>query len=299
MLVLGVDMGGSATRWVARRAADGVEVARGETDGATGLLFTQAARDAFHRALAPIPAALPGAVTAACLGVTGAGLARDPAVVAAIGAALSLPPQRIQVLNDMALAWHAVFPQGGGHLVAAGTGSVGLSIDAAGAVTLVGGRGTLIDDGGSAAWIALRALDGLFRRIDETGRPDGVEVLARHFWDAVGGSGWEPVRRHVYGLDRGAIGTLAPAVAAAATQGDPLALSLMTRAGVELARLARVLVARCGLAPVGVIGGVLRLHPAIAMAMQDAVPDIPLHFPAVDAAAHAATMARIGQGAPA
>ena len=299
MLVLGVDMGGSATRWVACRATDGSVAARGQTTGATGLLFSDAARAAFHDALAPIPASLPAPLTAACLGVTGAGIDRDPAVVAAVGAALGLPGDRVTVMNDVVLAWHTAFPGGQGHLVAAGTGSVGISIDATGAITLVGGRGSLIDDGGSGAWIALTALDALFRRIDETGHPDGAEGLAHHLWQAVGGAGWDPVRRHVYGLDRGAIGTLAPAVAAAAHQGDAIALGVMTQAGRELARLARVLVARCGPAPVAVVGGVLALHPAIRAAMETAVPAIPLHFPVIDAAAHAAAMARTATGAPA
>ncbi|MBP0575292.1 hypothetical protein J8J27_31715, partial [Mycobacterium tuberculosis] len=80
----------------------------------------------------------------------------------------------------------------------------------------VGGRGILVDDGGSGAWIALAALKALFRRIDAVGRPDGMEILAAAIAEAVGGDGWPPVRAYVYGGERGRIGQLAPAVARAA-----------------------------------------------------------------------------------
>ena len=210
---------------------------------------------------------------------------------AAAAGALNLPTSRVTIVNDMVLAWHAVWPRGGGHLVSAGTGSVGFSLHR-GAMILVGGRGALIDDAGSAAWIALRALDALWRRIDETGAPRGAEMLADALFGALGGGDWDATRRFVYGRDRGAIGSLARPVAEAAHRGDPLARDLMARAGTELARLARALVARAGDAPVAVIGGVLTLHPAIRTAIEAATPGLALVWPAPDAAARAATLAQ-------
>lgn len=291
MQYLGVDMGGSATRWVCCNA-NGETLAEGVTAGATGLLFSDAARARFVAALAPIRAALPGPVAHAVLGLTGAGLDPDPGVSALSAQALGLAPSQLTCCNDMVLAWHAAFARAPGHLVSAGTGSVGLSIDGAGAVTLVGGRGTLIDDAGSGAWIALRALDALYRRIDEHGTPSGAEVLAQHLFAAMGGADWDTTRRHVYGAERGALGLLAAPVAAAAHQGDGVALALMVQAGHELARLARVLGTRCGPAPVAVIGGVLALHPLVRETMIAALPGIPLHFPTLNAAACAARLAR-------
>ncbi len=288
MVWLGVDMGGTATRWVAVDAADRV-TAQGETPGATGLVFDSAARARFQAALAPVRARL-GPLSGAYLGVTGAGFAADPALRAAASEALALPPENLSIVNDMVLAWQAVWPQGGGHLVAAGTGSVGFSLQ--GGVTLIGGRGTLIDDAGSGAWIALRALDALWRRIDEHGRPQGAEALGEALFTALGGADWEVTRRFVYGQDRGAIGTLARPVAEAAHRGDPVALDLMARAGAELARLARALVARAGPAPVAVIGGVIGLHPTIRAALEAATPGLTLAYPRPDAARHAAILAR-------
>ncbi|WP_068300294.1 N-acetylglucosamine kinase [Pararhodobacter sp. CCB-MM2] len=282
MRFLGVDMGGTGTRWA---TSDG---SRGESAGATGLVFDAAARSAFEAALAPMRA--DGPFAGAYLGVTGAGFEDDPTLRTLAGAVLGLPAESVTIVNDMVLAWQAVWPEGGGHLVAAGTGSVGFSME--GGVTLVGGRGTLIDDGGSGAWIALRALDALWRLIDDDSAPKGAEILADAVFGAIGGSDWEATRRHVYGGDRGAIGRLARPVAEAAHLGDPLALELMARAGGELARLARALVARAGEAPVAVIGGVLPLHPEIRTAMEAGTPGIALTFPTPDAPATAARLAK-------
>lgn len=288
MPYLGVDVGGSASRWAVCDSA-GQPLGRGEAPGATGLVFDPASRDRLAGALAPIAAAWPG-VTAAYLGMTGAGFADDPGLRALVAGALRLSPGQVRVVNDMVLAHQAVFPDGHGHLVSAGTGSVGFSMTG-GRITLVGGRGTLIDDGGSAAWIALRALDTLWRRIDEHGHPRGAEGLAEALFTAMGGADWEDTRRFVYGQSRGEIGTLARAVAQAARAGDPLAQELMARAGDELARLARALVARCGTAPVAVIGGVLALHPAIRTRLEAGCPGLTLDFPQPDVPLAAARLA--------
>lgn len=290
MLYLGLDIGGSASRWVACDAS-GAEVARGQSAGATGLIFDPAARARLAAALAPARAALPG-LSAAYLGMTGAGFRSDPDLHGLVADALNLPEARVTIVNDMVLACRAVWPQDQGHLVNAGTGSVGFSLK--GGLTLVGGRGTLIDDAGSAAWIALRALDALWRRIDEAGHPEGAEILAETLFDALGGEDWEATRRFVYGQSRGEIGTLARAVATAAHRGDALALDLMARAGAELARLARALVARAGPAPVAVIGGVLGLHPDVRGALLQGCPGLDLTFPEPDLARAAADLALAG-----
>lgn len=292
---LGVDMGGTATRW-ALIGEDGAEIGAGTGPGATGLLFDDAARAAFVRALGGIVPALHAAggteIAGACMGVTGAGTGPAPDVAALARESLGIAGD-LWVRNDLVLAWHAAFPTGGpGYLVSAGTGSVGVSVDAAGHPTLVGGRGYIIDDGGSGTWIALRALDAVYRRIDEHGTPRGAETLAAHLFAAMGGAEWDATRAFVYGQDRGRIGTLARAVAEAAIEGDACALDLLRRAGTEIARLARALAGRFGPAPVGIVGGVLRLHPAVSESLEAALPDAPLFYPEIDAARHGARMAR-------
>ncbi|WP_323022042.1 N-acetylglucosamine kinase, partial [Pararhodobacter sp.] len=236
MLYCGVDMGGTASRW-ALVDAGGALVARGESPGATGLIFTPEARAAFAAALAPARAK--GPLAAAYIGATGAGFDADPSLQAAAAEALGLPAEKTTVVNDMVLAWRAVWPEGQGHVVTAGTGSVGFSLKG-GTVTLVGGRGLLLDDAGSGGWIGLQAVRALWRHIDETGGTRGAEALAEALFTAMGGRDWDDCRRYVYGADRGGLAALARPVAEAAALGDPLSLALMAEAGAEIARLCRL-----------------------------------------------------------
>lgn len=226
-------------------------------------------------------------------GITGLGPGAHGDACAILSAALGAPAVRITLSDDMELAYRAVFAPGTGHLVAAGTGSVGLHVTAAGEPIRVGGRGILIDDGGSGSWIALTALDRLYRRIDETGGPAEAEILHDAIMAAIGGSGWDDIRTFVYGSDRGRIGTLARAVAQAAEAGDPLGRRVLDDAVRELARLARALRARGGPLPVGFVGGVLELTAGIRPALRAALPDTEVLFPTPDAALAAAHMARL------
>lgn len=294
-LYLGVDMGGTATRWVMVDAG-GTEVARGAAGGATGLLFDAASTLAFGNALRAIRDALPGPASAGHFGITGAGFSPHPQIEAEVSAIFGWSREMFRYSNDMVLAWHAAFPEGKGHLVSAGTGSIGLSVDAGGEVTVVGGRGILVDDGGSGTWIALRALDLVYRRIDETGVPEGAETLARHLFRGMGGGDHAALRAFVYGSDRGRIGQLAVAVADAAREGDPLALRILSEAVGEIARLGRALMSRCGPAPLAFIGGVFALHPALRAGMVQEFPSQSLLFPKIDAALQAARMAKAGAG---
>ena len=261
---LGIDVGGTASRWLACDAR-GVEVARGQAGGATGHIFNPAEREKLADVVAEIAAALRAAGLAGqsvTAGLTGYGAAVSDAVETLLSEALAVPRQATIVVDDMVLAYLANFGPGEGHLVSAGTGSIGIHLGAHDQVR-VGGRGILIDDAGSGSWIALRALDRLYRTIDQTGSVGDHHVLAQSLFAAVGGEQWSDVRHFVYGGDRGRIGTLAVAVAQAAGQGDALALTLLRDAGAELAGLAMALVGRVGERPIGFIGGVFKLHPVI------------------------------------
>jgi glucosamine kinase len=289
-LYLGIDIGGTASRWCMIDAS-GALAGRGIADGATGLIYDAASLARFTGALETIRDALPGPAAFVHLGITGVGFSRHPQVEAQVSTVFGLPLARLAYVNDTVLAWHAAFPGRHGHLVSAGTGSIGMSIDASGQRTVVGGRGVLIDDGGSGVWIALRALDRVYRLIDEHGRPKGAEILASALFDGMGGDDRDAMRDFVYGRDRGRIGTLAVAVARAAKEGDLMALSLMDEAGWELARLARALLGRCGEAPVAFVGGVLALHPRIRATLEEALAGHRLDFPRIDAALESARIA--------
>jgi N-acetylglucosamine kinase-like BadF-type ATPase len=293
MSYLGVDIGGTASRFVLADAS-GAIITRGSAPGATGHIFNPAERQKLEAVLVAITAALPAgtSLSVACFGITGLGdKVRDEAA-ALIGSHLSLPATAVRLTDDMELAYCAAFAPGAGHLISAGTGSIGLHVAADGEIIRVGGRGLLIDDGGSGTWIALTALDRLYRLIDETGSTEGAQILADELFTAIGGSDWDATRAYIYGSDRGRIGALAQAVARAATRGDALALDILTQAGTELARLGRALVQRAGRLPIGYVGGIIDLHPAIRESLLAALPDEVLLYPRLDAAAFAARWAR-------
>ncbi|HEV7346441.1 MAG TPA: BadF/BadG/BcrA/BcrD ATPase family protein [Devosia sp.] len=262
---LGLDVGGTASRWVACDEA-GEVLARGKTPGATGHIFNPAERERLAGTIAQIAAELAAsglAPRSLAAGLTGYGSAVAAETTFLLGATFGLAPEAIILTDDIVLAYMAGFAPGEGHLVSAGTGSIGLHLGEGDAYVRVGGRGILIDDAGSGSWIALRALDAMYRALDHTGSFAPVQLLAQQVLAAVGGAEWHDVRQFVYAGDRGRIGSLAVAVASAAGQGDHTALSILARSGIELAQLARALIARVGDRPIGFAGGVLTLHPII------------------------------------
>lgn len=289
---LGIDIGGTASRW-ALVDTGGANLARGATTGATGHIFNPAERDKLRATFAKIAGALPAGIALASveIGVTGYGASVHADMMRLLHELL--PSANINIRNDMELAYLAAFAPGAGHMISAGTGSIGIHMHADGAITRVGGRGILIDDGGSGTWIALNALDRLYRNIDESGTPGNGAILAEHLFAAIGGDDWDATRAYVYGSDRGKIGALAQHVAAAASAGDELAQHILQDAAHELARLAIDLIGRCGDKPVAFVGGVTNLTPLMKPALVAALPGHEVTFPQIDAALAAAQRAQL------
>ena len=67
----------------------------------------------------------------------------------------------------MWIAYLSYFALGEGILIYSGTGSIGYYLSADKEVIRVGGRGNLIDDGGSGFWIAREALKAVLRDEEE------------------------------------------------------------------------------------------------------------------------------------
>jgi N-acetylglucosamine kinase-like BadF-type ATPase len=271
---------------------DGSVAERGVAAGATGHLFNAAERKRFSDMVATIADGLRHRVRAVHMGVTGLGEGATADASGIVARAFHLSPDAVTSTDDTELAYGALFEPGEGHLVAAGTGSIGLHITSGGERIRVGGRGMLIDDGGSGTWIVLTAIKRLYRLVDESGDTAGAAELAARIHAGVGGSSWDDVRSFVYGSDRGRIGQLAQAVAAAAGAGDRLAIDILHATVVELARLAHVLIRRIGNLPVAFVGGIIDLHPAIRSGLERELEDVDLRFPHSDASFHAARLAR-------
>jgi len=286
-MFLGIDAGGSATRWVVVEAG-GVLTARGEVAPISGHLFSDAAREAMRDAVAALARAVGGAPARVVAGITGLSATAPAAREAArmIAGALGISADAVSIDDDIRIAFHALFRPGEGHLVYTGTGSIGLHIRADGTAIRVGGRGMLIDDGGSAFAIGRAALDHVWRCRDID--PDYSSPLADALDAAIGGRDWDTVRAYVYGGGRNAVAQLARAVASA---DEEVVQRIMRAQGGDLARLAAALVVREGRLPVALIGRVARLHPDFFAAFRDRAQDLDVRMADIDAAAAAARLA--------
>lgn len=271
-LGLGIDAGGTRTRW-ALASASGELLAEGCVGGMSAVqLASRAGQQALQERLDDLAAEVlavgrPAQVHA---GLTGHGGADEP-IGTLIRKPFGLAAGAVRVVTDIEVAYLDLFAPGQGYLVYAGTGSIAAFIDESGALHRAGGRGHLLDDAGSGWWIAREALRQIWRAEDEAPGAWQRSPMAREVLEHVGGSDWSHTRQFVYGSERGEVGKLALAVAAAAGT-DPAALQILQAAGVELGRLARLLGQRFGSRPVVLAGRVLQLHPAIEQACRAALP---------------------------
>ncbi|MBL8341610.1 MAG: ATPase [Rubrivivax sp.] len=268
--VLGIDAGGTGTRFVLR-LADGQVLAEGRAPALSGTqLFDAAGEAAADVVLGGIARALPVLPQAVVAGITGYDQALARKMVPRLMQIFGTNEACTQAMSDIELLCHAAFA-GDGIVVYAGTGSVAALVDAMGHLHRAGGRGALVDDAGSGHWIAREALRQVWRAEDEEPGAWQRSLLAHALFEHVGGNEWAHTRQWVYGASRGELGALATVVAASAGK-DAEALALLEQAGRELARLAQVLLRRYGRLPVAMAGRVFELHPAIERAFAAALP---------------------------
>jgi N-acetylglucosamine kinase-like BadF-type ATPase len=276
-LGLGLDAGGTGTRW-ALAGAGGSIVAEGEVAGLSALqIDTEAGRQSMLATFATLARAVlvhgqPQCVHAGLTGFGGDSAAHMPILEHALADALSLGVQAVTLCSDIEIAYLGHFEPGQGYLVYAGTGSIGAWIDGAGQLHRAGGRGVMLDDGGGGFWIARQALRHIWRDEDEQPGRWRDSPMARAVFAQLGGEDWAISRQFVHAQQRGEFGKLALAVAASA-DADPVAAAILCEAGRELARLAQALIARFGARPVVLAGRASQLHPLILNSMRCALPN--------------------------
>jgi N-acetylglucosamine kinase-like BadF-type ATPase len=271
-LGLGIDAGGTQTRW-ALADAGGAIVAEGSVGGMSATqMSSTAGRDAVRGIFAMLATQVlaAGQPVRACAGLTGFDGASTQATQL-LAEVLKIAPAAISMRNDVEIAYLDSFAPGEGYLVYAGTGSIAAWIDGDGQFHRAGGRGVTLDDGGGGFWIAREAMRHIWREEDEQPGVWQQSAMARAVFAQIGGSDWSLSRQFIYGQDRGAIGSLALAVASSA-DADPVARNILERAGSELARIALALVGRYGARPIALGGRAAHLHPLIAQSMRAALP---------------------------
>ena len=272
---LGLDAGGTQTRW-ALALASGRTLAEGAVAPFSGQeVHSAEGRAAIGQALAEIRQALRTghlpAPKALWAGVTGHDEQSGGELRQLLQAELALPAGGIHLYNDVEMACRLCFAPGQGHVIYSGTGSIGVFVDVQGALHWVGGRGSLLGDEGSGYWIARQALAQVWRSEEEAPGFKASSALAQALFERIGGDTWDDTRRFIHLSDRGALGALALAVAQVADV-DESARRLLGHAGEELARLARLLIARHGLRPLVVCGRAASLHPMIEISLRRGLP---------------------------
>lgn len=295
---LGLDAGGTQTRWAAVARHGGVVLCRGSTFPLSGLVFTKDAEAAAANTVAALAAAVPRDAwpMRIAAGVTGTedSTAAARIIQRLLAQAFCLPLGHVRVGNDLQIAYRAAFPaseEGGGVLVYGGTGSAACHVARDGTMLRVGGHGYLLDDAGSGYAIARDGLRAVLRAEDERPGSGWTTPLGRELAATLGGAEWDQVRVRVYGGNRASLAAMAPAVARAAEAGDPAALDVLRAAGRELGRLAMLLRGRLGPVPVVLAGRAAAMHPVLLEEVMDACGGGAVRLEQADAAAAAARLA--------
>lgn len=259
---LGLDGGGTKTTCAVGDESCVIATASGGPSNIVRVGEAQT-RDSLYKAVRQACAAAgihPAEVASTCLG--GSGAARPELAAIVRGMLAEILPGLITVVGDMEIALEAAFGEGPGVIVIAGTGSIAYGRDAPGNTARAGGWGFAIGDEGSAHWIGREAVRVVLRAADETAGEQAIETqLAEVLMKAWGAGSIVDLARIANSVPTPDFASLFPAIAASR---DELARKVLSRAGLELARIAALVIRRLfpgganNTVPVAMIGGVFR-----------------------------------------
>jgi N-acetylglucosamine kinase-like BadF-type ATPase len=197
-------------------------------------------RTAIHGAVNSALTAAGAATTevgAIALGLTGAPTrgSQNPVVQEIVREQLA--PDEIVVVPDYVTNLAGASGGEPGVVLIAGGGAIGYGITADGREAIAGGFGFLLGDEGSAFNIGLRAINAASRASDLRANPTTLEAIVLDHFEI---ETMRLITRIVYlaGFSRERISLLAPKVAQAAGAGDAASITIMTGAGIDLARMA-------------------------------------------------------------
>lgn len=256
-IFLGIDGGGSKTSCALGNESS---LLGSGTSGASNLIRVgeTRAREAIREALrqaCEMAGITVKEIQKTCVGIAGGGRPETAAKIRQVMA--EMVSGEIQVVGDMVIALVAAFGGGPGIVVIAGTGSIAYGRNSAGQTARAGGWGHAISDEGSGHWIGRAAVAAALRAHDE-GRSTVLFDRLLHAW---GVSNQEQMILAANAMPPPDFAELLPVVLRAADAGDPIAATVLTQAGAELANLARILITKLfgrETAPVAMSGGVFR-----------------------------------------
>ncbi len=207
-------------------------------------------------------------VTCVCLGMTGA----HPQ--AQVIAQSLFPSANVLLYHDAVTALTGASVAKPGVVVIAGTGAVAYGRLDSGEEVRSSGWGYLMGDEGSGYWIGVKAIRAACQASDGRGDPS---TLVRQIPEYFQVHDLTALHRKLYAqeISRSAIAALAAVTADAAKAGDRVALTLLERAGQELAQAALAVITRLGQLegglPVYFTGGVFHAGLPILTAFEAGV----------------------------
>jgi N-acetylglucosamine kinase-like BadF-type ATPase len=160
-------------------------------------------------------------------------------------------------LHDSEMAHAAILKGEDGIITIAGTGSVSYG-RFKGKTDKTGGWGHVLGDEGSGYWIALEALKQMTIEIDS-----GINTseLSHQIMAHLGVLSVDGMKEYVHAASKNEIAHVAMVVAELARDGNPIAMDILDRAGMELALMTERLYKKLkitGPVSIGISGGILR-----------------------------------------
>jgi len=303
-LYLGIDGGGTKTTCAI--ADDQSILATAHSGGSNPIrLGDAAARTSLHDAIRQVCSRAgveASSICSICIGASGGGHSDKSRRLEQILA--ELLPGKICVVGDMEIALQAAFGAGPGVITIAGTGSISFGRDAEARTLRVGGWGFAISDEGSGQWIGRTAVSRSLRARDDGEVPPLLTRII-NFWKLNAFDDLIPVANSSPPPDFSA---LFPAVLAVADAGDPLARSVLSDAGEELARLATTVIRRLFTSPgnnvpLAMTGGVFRQSALVRQVFYNRVrgdfPYAVVNPTVIEPVRGALELARLAVGQPA
>ncbi|WP_203741276.1 N-acetylglucosamine kinase [Actinoplanes cyaneus] len=239
-MVIGVDAGATTTRCVVA-TLDGVVAGRGTAGGAnrnsSGGKIAQTLWTALTAALGEMDRSTVVHGVLGAAGSSGAGKAffRTAAESAWQNAGLT---GGMVTVTDLEVAYAAGTAAPDGVLLLAGTGALAAHVADGAVRRRCDGYGWLLGDEGSAVWIAVRGLRAVLAALDGRGEPTAlVHAACAHFGIDPGPTREGTAQALIeagFSVPPASLGRLAPAISAAAEDGDPIAVRICAAAAERL-----------------------------------------------------------------